>query len=261
MRKASGLCAHRYDFCKRLQQLMKETQTNQQMLADAVGVSRQAIGKYADGVNLPTIDKLAKLSEFFNVSTDYLMGMATIKSPEIDDIAIHMKLGLSQTAIGTLQFYNSFSDGKAIIPAINFLLEQQDPSPILDIPPKADLTEEERQAEQSWRLQIFDAGAETWEKGSYCPILTKLQQYLSFKVKLNDELMITMAGTIRTDKENTMNEMTHFEELLEVARYKRQDLFERILLDEIRDMLRELKQKWPKVDEADTEADEVSPEI
>ena len=250
-RKVSG---HRYDFCTRLYQLMNETNTSQQTLAKAVGVTRQVIGRYMDGIYLPKIDMLAKMAEFFGVSTDYLMGMAPIKSPEIDDIAINKKLGLSQTAIWTLEYYNCFTVRQGIIPIVNFLLEQQAPSPMFTVPQNADLTEDERRAGRSWLVNIFNAGAETWEKGGYCPILTRLQQYLSLKVELNDELKITMAGTVGTDKGYAKKDMTHFEDLFEVARYKRQDLFERILLDEIRDMLRDLKPKWP--DEPDSLKDQ-----
>ncbi len=57
----------------RIQQLRKAKGLSQEQLADAVGVSRQAVSKWESGQSLPDIPKLIALSEYFEVTTDYLL--------------------------------------------------------------------------------------------------------------------------------------------------------------------------------------------
>lgn len=48
--------------------------TTQQELSSVLGISRQAIGYYRDGTSSPDFEKLVKIANYFNVSTDYLLG-------------------------------------------------------------------------------------------------------------------------------------------------------------------------------------------
>ena len=61
-------------FRVKLNQLMKENEGTQEILAICVGVKRQAISNYQRGKTMPSADILAKIADFFNVSTDYLLG-------------------------------------------------------------------------------------------------------------------------------------------------------------------------------------------
>ena len=45
-------------------------------LADKTGISRQSIGYYADGSNVPDAEKLALIAKALDVSADYLIGLA-----------------------------------------------------------------------------------------------------------------------------------------------------------------------------------------
>jgi len=47
----------------------------QTQLAEAIGVSRITINKWETGKSTPSVEMLLKLSEFFNVSVDYLLGI------------------------------------------------------------------------------------------------------------------------------------------------------------------------------------------
>ncbi|MDR1735463.1 MAG: helix-turn-helix domain-containing protein [Oscillospiraceae bacterium] len=60
-------------FGEKLQRLRKEKGMSQEMLAEALGVSRQAISKWESGQSWPETDKLIALSELFGVSLDSLM--------------------------------------------------------------------------------------------------------------------------------------------------------------------------------------------
>lgn len=94
-------------FATRLRGLMDEIRegkkTTQDMLASYVSTKRQTISQYADGSIMPNIDKLYKIAKYFNVSADYLLGLAKIKSPNMQDKEINRVLGLNGNAIEKLK--------------------------------------------------------------------------------------------------------------------------------------------------------------
>lgn len=57
----------------RIQHLRKVKGISQEELADKVGVSRQAVSKWESEQGQPEITNIIKLSEFYNVTTDYLL--------------------------------------------------------------------------------------------------------------------------------------------------------------------------------------------
>lgn len=58
---------------ERLQALRKSRGLSQEQLAEAAGVSRQAVSKWELGESAPELEKVLALSEFFGVTTDYLL--------------------------------------------------------------------------------------------------------------------------------------------------------------------------------------------
>jgi transcriptional regulator with XRE-family HTH domain len=59
---------------KILKELRTQKQITQQELADFLKVNRNAISRYESGEREPDISTLLKISEFFDVSVDYLIG-------------------------------------------------------------------------------------------------------------------------------------------------------------------------------------------
>ena len=57
----------------RIQHLRKSKGISQEELADKVGVSRQAVSKWESKQSTPDIEKVILLSDFFDVTTDYLL--------------------------------------------------------------------------------------------------------------------------------------------------------------------------------------------
>lgn len=57
----------------RIQILRKSRGISQEELADKMGVSRQAVSKWESEQSSPDIDKIVPLSEYFDVTTDYLL--------------------------------------------------------------------------------------------------------------------------------------------------------------------------------------------
>lgn len=61
------------DFMKGLKQIRKNHNLNQLKVAMDLNISREALSHYENGKREPSIDMLNKLSEYFNVSIDYLI--------------------------------------------------------------------------------------------------------------------------------------------------------------------------------------------
>lgn len=57
----------------RIQQLRKRKGISQEELADRIGVSRQAVSKWESGQTSPDLEKIVLLSDYFEVTTDYLL--------------------------------------------------------------------------------------------------------------------------------------------------------------------------------------------
>ena len=57
----------------RIQNLRKTKGSSQEELADKIGVSRQAVSKWESEQSTPDVEKIILLSEYFEVTTDYLL--------------------------------------------------------------------------------------------------------------------------------------------------------------------------------------------
>lgn len=60
-------------FADKLLKIRDEAGISQEHLAEKVGVSRQAVAKWEMGATMPDIDNLLLISNFFQVSVDYLL--------------------------------------------------------------------------------------------------------------------------------------------------------------------------------------------
>lgn len=61
------------NMAERIQHLRKSKGISQEELADKVAVSRQAVSKWESEQSRPDIEKVILLSDFFDVTTDYLL--------------------------------------------------------------------------------------------------------------------------------------------------------------------------------------------
>ena len=62
-------------FGKRLRELRTERKLSQQELAKIIGTNNSSICDWERGRSEPSLEALVKLCQFFDVSSDYLIGM------------------------------------------------------------------------------------------------------------------------------------------------------------------------------------------
>lgn len=74
----------------RLKALRTKHSKTQQEMADLLGITRQGYAKYENNLGEPDNSTLAKLADYFEVSTDYLLGRTDnleLASQEKDEVA------------------------------------------------------------------------------------------------------------------------------------------------------------------------------
>ena len=85
-----------------LRELLESRNVTQKTLADAVGVTRQAISNYMWGITSPDWKTIAAIAQFFHVSADYLLGLSGVATVDKDIQAICEYTGLSEDAVRIL---------------------------------------------------------------------------------------------------------------------------------------------------------------
>lgn len=61
---------------EKLKQLRINKHATQKEVAEYCGVATTSIQRFEYGTNKPSIENIIKLAEFFNVSSDYLLGIS-----------------------------------------------------------------------------------------------------------------------------------------------------------------------------------------
>lgn len=63
------------DFAKKLKMLRLEKGLKQTEVSDALGLSKNAFANYEMGIREPSLETLKKICKFFEVSSDFLLGL------------------------------------------------------------------------------------------------------------------------------------------------------------------------------------------
>jgi transcriptional regulator with XRE-family HTH domain len=75
-------------------------------LSEFLDVSQVAIRQWTNNNNLPTVDKMLKVAEYFDVSVDWLMGARSdARTPDVAVQAIVERYGLREGALKQLEEY------------------------------------------------------------------------------------------------------------------------------------------------------------
>ncbi|MBD5636503.1 MAG: helix-turn-helix transcriptional regulator [Clostridia bacterium] len=62
-------------FSERLKELRKEKGITQEKLAEETGLTQGALTRYENGLRSPAVYAIITLAKYFNVTTDYLLGV------------------------------------------------------------------------------------------------------------------------------------------------------------------------------------------
>ncbi len=71
---------------EKLYKLRKMRGLSQEELADALGVSRQAISKWESDAAIPEVEKLTVISKYFGVTVDYLLNDEYDDAPNVSGV-------------------------------------------------------------------------------------------------------------------------------------------------------------------------------
>lgn len=111
-------------FNTRLRTLRQEKKLTQSELAQEMNVAKTTIAAYEQGKNEPSMSMLIKISDFFNVSIDYLLGNSDGRI--ISDQELYDRLGLTDEAICSLEHLSNLSKenkhNKKLLENVNALL-------------------------------------------------------------------------------------------------------------------------------------------
>lgn len=101
-------------FSDRLKELRAESGISMQELATAINVSNASVCKWENGIAEPKVDYILRLSNFFNCSTDYLLGKSDEYTfSKADDKPVSMIVTVEERQ--TLKAYKQLSDDKKVL--------------------------------------------------------------------------------------------------------------------------------------------------
>lgn len=106
---------------ERLQKLRKKSGDSQEQLAEKLGVSRQAVSKWENGQGSPDLDNIIKISENYDVSTDYLLKGTQI-NPQPEPKKRPMDKSLKKALIIILIFIGIALSGVVFLSLLTFFM-------------------------------------------------------------------------------------------------------------------------------------------
>ena len=90
------------EFGFRVMELRKKKKITQQELADELGITRQSLGLYERGERAANVDLLRKAARFFEVTTDYLVGLSNVEAEDMGIADITDFVGINPMNIASL---------------------------------------------------------------------------------------------------------------------------------------------------------------
>lgn len=96
---------------ERLKLLRKEKGLKQVDVADVLDISRSSYGHYETGHALPNKEALEKLSDYYDVSVDFLLGKSDVRKfefPETETIAAHHSGEWTKEELEEIEVFKEF---------------------------------------------------------------------------------------------------------------------------------------------------------
>ena len=76
----------------RIKMLREKRGLIQELLAAEIGVTQQMLSKYENDITIIKVDVLKRIAEYFNVTTDYLLGLSDMKRDLSGQIKVNKAL-------------------------------------------------------------------------------------------------------------------------------------------------------------------------
>lgn len=89
----------------RIKELRTQMHKSLRDVASELNISYSSLSKYERGVQQPSYETLMKMADYFNVTTDYLIGYTDIRTKNIEDKAIVEKTGLTLHSLDVLSSF------------------------------------------------------------------------------------------------------------------------------------------------------------
>lgn len=74
------------DFGENFKKLRKSRNLTQKEMGAKIGLSKAVVSKYENGMGYPTYDVLIRIAQYFGVTTDYLLGVASGKTVDVSTL-------------------------------------------------------------------------------------------------------------------------------------------------------------------------------
>ena len=115
------------DIGLRISEGMKDKKISAIRLAEKLGITRQAVDNYRNGVSEPPIEKLIQMADLFEVSLDWLLCRdGAVRTTNADIASICRSTGLSEKAVEKLDKINITNFASGRMDACNSLIEHSD---------------------------------------------------------------------------------------------------------------------------------------
>ena len=151
---------------------MLQNGTTQKELAQFVGIRPQSRAQYCSGETTPNGEKLLKIAEYYNVTTDYLLTGVVV-----EDIPVREMLGLSEQTVENMRLVKDgyFEDTPLMLSMLDRLLGDKDFYIALE---KADTyygmaRQHTDSGEQDERAQFYEWKAEQYMQGYLLEFFSK----------------------------------------------------------------------------------------
>jgi transcriptional regulator with XRE-family HTH domain len=175
---------------------------SQYELAKAVGLSRNTIYSYENGRRLPDAGAIIALANFFNVTTDYLLGRSDVQMPSMEVQSICIETGLSEKAVLALRsLLRVGGDRLDILDTCSLLIEQETSTPDYS---NYMISEDDNGSLE--HIGGFDYTAHSmamkeWHDEGYVPVISALSKYLALKPKRDVVHAMLTDGRVLPEKE------------------------------------------------------------
>lgn len=100
------------EFGIRIAELRELSGKSQEEVSENLGITQQTLSRYEKGQRQASLDFVVKSAQYFNVSTDYLLGFSKVKSAEEDVKCICRITGLSEKAVIDLNCFKDVPSSK-----------------------------------------------------------------------------------------------------------------------------------------------------